>query len=66
MVRLALEQFLDPRVLPVREPELAVDRLFGNGAQKVILAVAVDVTAARRSDRRYLTCGPAGAFTVAR
>jgi hypothetical protein len=38
VVRLALEQFLDTGVLPVREAELAVDGLFRDEAQNSILA----------------------------
>ena len=40
MVWLALEQFLDAGMLPVREAELAVEWLFRDGAQKSILALA--------------------------
>ena len=40
VVRLALEQLADSRVLPVREAELAVEWLFRDGAQDVSLAVA--------------------------
>ena len=43
VVRLALQQLLDARVLPVREAELAVERLFRDGAQEASLAAAVDV-----------------------
>jgi len=45
VVRLPLEQILDPGVLVVREAELAVDRLFRDGAQNVILAAPLDVAA---------------------
>ena len=52
MVRLPLQQRLDAVVLPIREPELAVDRLFGDGAQEVILALPLDVAARRRHLRQ--------------
>ena len=38
MIRLALQQLLDTRVLPVREAELTVEWLFRDGAQKSSLA----------------------------
>jgi hypothetical protein len=44
VVRVALEQLPDPGVLVVREAELAVDRLFRDGAQEVILAARLDMT----------------------
>ena len=66
VVRLALEQLLDTRVLPVREAELAVEWLFRDGAQEVSLAAPPDGpsprrrgsataphTAARRCDYRH-------------
>ena len=37
MVRLACQQLPDPVVLEVREAELAVERLFRDGAQEAIL-----------------------------
>ena len=49
MVRLALDQFLDTGVLPVREAELAVEWLFRDEAQNCILAGEDD---GRRSCRR--------------
>ena len=45
VVRLPLQQLLDTGVLPVREAELAVERLFRDGAQKDILAAAPAGTA---------------------
>ena len=48
MVRLALEQLLDPRVLPVREAELAVEWLFRDRAQEASLAAAPDGPRLRR------------------
>ena len=42
VVRLALEQLLDTRVLPVREAELAVEWLFRDRAQDASLAAAPD------------------------
>ena len=42
VVRLALQQLLDTRVLPVREAELAVKWLFRDRAQDVSLAAAPD------------------------
>jgi hypothetical protein len=62
VVRLALQQLLDPVVLPVREPELTVDRLFGDGAQEVILAVPPEVT----DSRVYPVQCPREASTVPR
>ena len=44
VVRLTLEQLLDARVLPVREAELAVEWLFRDRAQEVILAAPSDNT----------------------
>ena len=43
VVGLPLEQLPDPGVLVVREAELAVDRLFRDGAQEAILAAPLDV-----------------------
>ena len=42
VVRLALEQRLDPAELPVREAEGAVQRLFGDRRQTPILAPGPD------------------------
>ena len=66
VVRLALEQLVDTGVLPVREAELAVERLFRDGAQEASLAAAVDVAAARRTAGGTSPAAPAGASTVAR
>ena len=42
MVRLPLEQRDDSVELPVREAELAMERLFRDGAQNVSLAAVLD------------------------
>ena len=44
MVRLPLEQRDDSVELPVRQAELAMERLFRDGAQNVSLAAALDAT----------------------
>jgi hypothetical protein len=44
VVRLALQQRDDSVELPVGEAELAMERLFGDRAQAVILSAARDVT----------------------
>ena len=56
MVRLALEQLQDARVLAVREAELAVEGLFRDRAQTVSLAVEDDAMEKRiaPSSRRCL------------
>ena len=55
VVRLALQQLLDTRVLPVREAELAVEWLFRDGAQDVSLAAAPTGPQPRRRARRRAT-----------
>jgi hypothetical protein len=57
VVRVAPQQALDPGTLTIREAELAVEWLFRDGAQKVILPAASDVTGSSHG-------GPAAAFNV--
>ena len=58
MVRVAPQQALDPGKLTIREAELAVEWLFRDGAQKVILPAASDVTGSSHG-------GPAAAAWIA-
>jgi drug/metabolite transporter (DMT)-like permease len=53
MIRLPVEQRDDALVLVIRQPKLAVNRVFGDGTQDPSLSAAVDVPTPRPSDGTY-------------